>query len=98
MRLPPAGPTKRVGATFSLTSTSVVNEPSPVHAHHVLLDRVPAPDVVRGEVRIGVADREAAQGRQVSRDVLLFAHDVRVTGDRHTQVPTPRAVSANGNV
>jgi hypothetical protein len=54
-----------------------------VKEHHVLLD-VLAADVqaIGGEVRVGVANRQAAQNRQFRRDSQLRADDFRIPRDR----------------
>ena len=52
--------------------------------YDVLLDRVAVDaQVVGGEGRVGIADRQPAQDRVLVRDVELFADDLGVAGDRH---------------
>jgi hypothetical protein len=50
---------------------------SVVEEHHVLLDGLAADaQLIGGEVRLGVADRQAAQDRQFRRDRQLRADDL----------------------
>src|SRR6185312_582458 len=54
-----------------------------VDEHDVLADGIARhPKVVRGEVRIGIADGKATQYGQLRRNAELFAHDLGVARDR----------------
>jgi hypothetical protein len=73
------------GRAYSLVSPEDVPR-SPklaVEENRVLPDRLAADfQLVGGEIGVGIADRQAAQDRQLLRDVQLRADDLRIPDDR----------------